>query len=350
MLTPKPHYPFITKLLVELFNEGSLSNVQQIHIEPVYGYVGRIVYRNGAVRFFRGSSMGMNRLGASEVARDKGYTKYFLDQLGYRTPQGKVFLFPRFVDLIDRNLGRFGFSEFNHINAMLAYIEGSLGYPCYLKPNEGSQGRGIECCRSADEVRAAVENFATQGALKVIVEKAVPYPDFRVVVMGDEIISCYLRKPLELIGDGVSNILTLLQARQARFEEQGRDTVLNMDDPRIGKSLQRMGWHQHTVLATGQAWKVFDVSNLSVGGDSEDFTDAIHPHWRQLCIKITADMGLHLCGVDIACESISDPSADYSILEINAAPGLDNYAATGATQALRVRELYRRAFDECVDV
>lgn len=349
-LLPQPHYPFITKLLIELFNEGNLSNVQQIHIEPVYGYVGRIVYHNGAVRFFRGSSLGINRLGASEVARDKGYTKHFLQSLGYRTPPGKVFLFPRFVELIDRNLGRFGFGGYDHVEAVLAFIDESLGYPCYLKPNEGSQGRGIECCRTAGEVRAALENFAEQGAFKVIVEKAVPHPDYRVVVMGDEIISCYLRKPLELIGDGTSNIDALFQARQVRFEEQGRDTVLNLIDPRIESSLQRLGWNRDTILDAGQVWRVYDVSNLSVGGDSEDYTETIHPYWRHLCIKITADMGLRICGVDLACESITDAAADYSILEINAAPGLDNYAATGAAQASRVRDLYRRAFDECVDV
>ena len=85
-----PHYPFITRVLIELFESGSLPNVASIQIEPVYGYVGRIVYRDGKVRFFRGSSMGVNRLGASEIARDKGYTKFFLEQLGYATPRGQV--------------------------------------------------------------------------------------------------------------------------------------------------------------------------------------------------------------------------------------------------------------------
>ena len=95
VLVSKPHYPFITKLLIDLFNEGELPNIVSVDVEPTYGYVGRMTYRDGAVRFFRGSSMGINRLGASEVARDKGYTKYFLDRLGYRTPTGRVFLLPR---------------------------------------------------------------------------------------------------------------------------------------------------------------------------------------------------------------------------------------------------------------
>ena len=354
-VTPPPapaaaHYPFITRVLIELFDSGSLPNVASIQIEPVYGYVGRIVYRDGTVRFFRGSSMGLNRLGASEIARDKGYTKFFLEQLGYGTPRGQVFLSARFVQLIDKNLGRFGFTEFAHCDQILDYVRQSLGYPCYLKPNEGSQGRGIEKCSTPAEIVEALERYVSEGALKVLVEQAVPYPDYRVVVLGGEVISCYLRKPLSLLGDGVSTIRVLLAGRQAQFLAEGRDTIIDFEDSRIDKALRREGWNRETVLPPGRAWQAFHVSNLSVGGDSEDFTDRIHPHWRQLCIDVTAAMGLHFCGVDLACEDICRADAAYSILELNAAPGLDNYAASGPRQAALVRDLYRRVFNESAHV
>jgi len=349
--TPPPtqaplHYPFITRLLIELFESGSLPNVESIRIEPVYGYVGRIVYRDGTVRFYRGSSMGLNRLGASEIARDKGYTKFFLEQLGYRTPRGKTFLSPHFVQLIDKNLGRYGFTEFAHCDQILDYVQQSLGYPCYLKPNEGSQGRGIEKCATPAEILDALERFACEGALKILVEQAIPFPDYRVVVLGDEVISCYLRKPLSLVGDGVSTIHDLLAERQRQFLAEGRDTIINLEDTRIDKALRHRGWTRETVLPPGHAWQAFQVSNLSVGGDSEDFTDRIHPHWRQLCIEISAAMGLRFSGVDLACEDIRRPDSAYSVLEINAAPGLDNYAASGPKQAGLVRDLYRRVFNE----
>ncbi|WP_373507597.1 hypothetical protein [Thiocapsa sp.] len=348
-LVVKAHYPFVTKLLIELFRCGSLPNVRSVDIEPVYGYAGRILYRNGQVRLFKGSSLGVNRLGAAEVAKDKGYTKHFLTLLGYATPPGKVFLLPHFVELIDRNLRRYGFGDYAVSTGMIEYIERSLGYPCYLKPNDGSQGRSVERCETRHEVLTALEGHAKQGALKVLVERAVPYPDYRVVVLGAEVISCYLRKPLTLEGDGVSDVASLLRQRQRRFTQEGRDTVLDLADPRIDKGLHRQGWNRDSVLASGQPWQVFQVANLSVGGDSEDVTDAIHPRWRELCVAVTAAMGLRLCGVDLACEDIRRPDCDYSILEINAAPGLDNYAATGPAQAARVRELYRRVFDEGTD-
>jgi D-alanine-D-alanine ligase-like ATP-grasp enzyme len=346
----KDHYPFITRLLIDLFESGSLPNVESIQIEPVYGYVGRIVYRNGTVRFYRGSSMGLNRLGASEIARDKGYTKFFLAQLGYRTPPGQVFLSAKFVQLIDQNLGRFGFTEFAHCDQILEYIRQSTGYPCYLKPNEGSQGRGVERCATSEEVIEALERFASEGTFKILVEQAVPFPDYRVVVLGDEVISCYLRKPLCLAGDGVSTIHDLLAGRQRQFLAEARDTIINLDDTRLDKGLRREGWNRETVLPLGRVWQAYQVSNLSAGGDSEDFTDRIHPSWRRLCIEITAAMGLRFSGVDLACEDICRADSAYSILEINAAPGLDNYAAAGPKQAALVRDLYRRVFDEGTSV
>ncbi len=342
----KDHYPFITRLLIELYHSGDLPNVASLQVEPVYGYTGRIVYKDGNVRFFRGTSAGMNRLGASEVAKDKGYTKFFLERLGFETPPGRVFLFPRFVEMMDKNLGRFGFKDFALCEGILDYVAGSLGYPCYLKPNDGSQGRGIEFCTTPAEVQDAVDRYASGGSMKVLVERAVPFPDYRVVVLGDEVISCYLRKPMCLIGDGVSSIQELFAGRQREFVARGRDTIINAADSRIDKELHRQGWSRKTVLEAGCVWQVYHVSNLSVGGDSEDYSDLIHPRWKQLCVEITAAMGLRFCGVDIACEDIRCADSAYSILEINAAPGLDNYAASGPTQAGLVKDLYRRVFNE----
>ena len=51
-------------------------------------------------------------------------------------------------------------------------------------------------------------------------------------------------------------------------------------------------------------------------------------------------MGLRLCGVDIITKDITASANNYIILEINGAPGLDNYASIGAAQADTVDGLY----------
>ena len=58
-------------------------------------------------------------------------------------------------------------------------------------------------------------------------------------------------------------------------------------------------------------------------------------------MKLTRDMGLRLCGVDILVPGdLSDPLGAYSIIEINAAPGLDHYAKVGAEQRAIVEAMY----------
>ena len=63
-----------------------------------------------------------------------------------------------------------------------------------------------------------------------------------------------------------------------------------------------------------------------------------HIHSSENCCK---DMGLRICGVDIIIGGdISEAHDDYVVIEINSAPGLDNYAAIGEKQRAIVDELY----------
>jgi D-alanine-D-alanine ligase-like ATP-grasp enzyme len=57
-------------------------------------------------------------------------------------------------------------------------------------------------------------------------------------------------------------------------------------------------------------------------------SDVLHSDFKELAIKVTKDMGLLLCGVDFMTQDICKPlseNPDYIIIELNGAPGLDNY-------------------------
>lgn len=72
-----------------------------------------------------------------------------------------------------------------------------------------------------------------------------------------------------------------------------------------------------------------------------DVTSAVHPAFRQMAVKLTKDMGLRLCGVDLMIDGeISQKPNTYWILEINSAPGLDHYAKVGKAQERIVEKLY----------
>jgi D-alanine-D-alanine ligase-like ATP-grasp enzyme len=341
------HYTYVTRLLIELYNAGELPNVRHLDIEPTFGYVGRIEYRDGSVRMYRATNTGTNTNGAAEISKDKGYTKYFLQKLGYHTAPGKAFEMPYYHDLIKRNLSRYDFSDYSHVNKIESYIESIGGYPCFIKPNEESQGKGVYKCYDQTDLRRALEEYYNEHFRVILVEQVIPYSDYRVVIYDGELIACYRRLPLTITGDGRSSISELIQAKQAEMKAQGRTIILKSEDPRIGRRLERdYGYTLDSVPPQDQQIQLYDVSNLSTGGTSEDFTDRIHPHWSELAATITQQLGLRLCGLDLACTDITDPNAEYTIIETNAAPGLDNYAAMGPTQAAVVRDLYRRIFNE----
>ena len=341
----KPHYPFITRLLIDLFQCGELPNVHEITIESKYGYAGRIVYQNRSVRILRGADVGINPSSTKMLTTDKGYTKDFLTLLGYNTPPGKVFLLPDYVSTLDKALAKYAFQDYDRVEEIDPYIISTLGYPCFIKPNEGSKGKGIYKCWDKHDIEAAIAHYQSEQLKTLLVEKAVPWPDYRVVVLRDEIITCYRRNPLAVQGDGISTIKELLLQKSAHLVAVGRPALIDMTDPRMVKQLAKSNYDLETVLPRHVVCPLLDVSNLSAGGELEDFTESISPCWRDLCVALTADMGMGFCGIDLACADIESADAEYSILEINDTPSLANYATTGVEQYNRVRRMYKKIFD-----
>jgi hypothetical protein len=79
--------PFATRLITKLAPKVGAKVV----LEPEFGYVGQILYSNGKKMLFRRNNFNLNALGSVEIAKDKGYAKFFLQQNGYSTPKGQTF-------------------------------------------------------------------------------------------------------------------------------------------------------------------------------------------------------------------------------------------------------------------
>jgi D-alanine-D-alanine ligase-like ATP-grasp enzyme len=178
-----------------------------------------------------------------------------------------------------------------------------------------------------------------------MVEEPVEMPDYRIVTLDGEAISAYRRLPLSVVGNGKDSVGRLLDILQADFIEQGRDTKIIVDDLRILDHLNKQGKDLNYIPDEDDRLVLADISNLSAGGTSEDVTETVAPEWIDLAAMIASNFNLRLCGVDIACEDISDGDAAYSILEVNAAPGLDHYASSGEKQENIVRSLYAKVFN-----
>jgi glutathione synthase/RimK-type ligase-like ATP-grasp enzyme len=336
------HYAFVTRTLLDLFSSGMLANIADVEAEPEWGHASRVRYKNGAIRITYGNDIGLNSGAAADVARDKAYTKMFLERMNIATPRGEAFLFRWWLDQIGavRRPMRIRTTD-----DAAAFARDTLGFPVYAKQVDGSKGKGVSLCESTEDIEDAIATLNKLHSRVMLVEEAIELPDYRLVLLNGDLISAYRRTPLSVIGDGHSTVSQLLADRQVAFDAVGRDTQIDVDDPRIAKSLGRRGLSTASVPEPREQLRVHDISNLSLGGTAEDITDSVAHRWQDLGREIAAGLNLAFCGIDLFCADITDPQAEYRVLEVNAAPGLDHYASVGPKQQRIVRSLYARVLD-----
>ena len=339
-MRPKSHYPYLTRRILHLFEQGVLTRVSSIDLEPHYGYVVRINYDNGSHRVTYGNDLGLNTGAASDLAKDKGHSKFLLRTIGVDVPEGREFLLPTWAAKVRRSPRQATNTSIRDVDQAHDYVERSFGYPAYVKPIDGSKGAGISEVHSRAELVAACRALEEAKVRLVLVEAPVELPDYRIVTLDGVLISAYRRVPLSVAGDGSSSIATLLGDLQAKFVANGRDTRIAVDDPRIAAHLARAGLDLRSVPAEREVVRLLPISNLSTGGVAEDVSDEIDEHWVGLARRVAANFNLRLCGLDLACADIADPGAASAVFEVNASPGLDHYALSGAAQQQVVDDLY----------
>ena len=304
----------------------------RVNLEPKYGWAGQIVFRNGRKRYFRASTIDLNPVGSSDIAKDKDFSAYFMRKMGYPVVTGETFFSAEWAETVGSK---------RNVDAAYRYAR-RLGFPVIVKPNSKSQGAGVAKVYTKRDFYRAMRAALKKDRV-ALVQEALSGKDYRVVVLDDKIISAYERIPLSVIGDGRSTIAKLLERKQRFFKKSGRDTQIKTNDFRMAMKLARNGLDMSSVLKKGEHIFLLDNANLSTGGDSLDVTDSVHPSFARLAIQLTKDMGLRFCGVDLMIDGeLSDDAAmvKYWILEINAAPGLDHYGTIGKKQKKLVESLY----------
>src|SRR3989338_11337926 len=87
-------------LVSEILRRVASKIGAQVVLDSEYGFAVQITYQGGIRRYFRASSLDLNHLGASEIARDKDYANYFIERMGYPVIEGKTFFSYEFAEII----------------------------------------------------------------------------------------------------------------------------------------------------------------------------------------------------------------------------------------------------------
>jgi len=242
---------------------------------------------------------------AESIASDKDLTKTLLQSCGVPVPEGSLVK-----------------------SAEEAWEEAQdIGLPVVVKPYDGNHGRGVSVnLMTQADVEKAYHLAARKGDSKsVIVERFITGDEHRLLVVGKHVVAAAKGESLWVTGDGVSNVIALVDNQINIDPRRGTDenSPLNALAPEKGAEiileLERQGMTAYSVPQDGQRVLIQPNGNVAY-----DVTDKVHPSVAAAAALAARVVGLDIAGVDLVAEDISRPLAEQrgAIIEVNASPGL----------------------------
>jgi cyanophycin synthetase len=274
---------------------------------------------------------------SESIAQDKDLTKKLLLAAGVPVPMGRPVADPD--------------------EAWAAALQ--IGLPVVLKPQDGNQGKGVTVnIVDRDHLESAFRAAAEHGT--VMVEKFLPGNDFRLLVVGNKLVAASRREPPQVLGDGLHTVRELVDiVNQDPRRGEGHATSLTkirFDDIAVARLLAQ-DLTPESIPARGRRVILRNNANLSTGGTATDVTGDVHPDVAARAVAAAQMVGLHICGVDVVCESVLRPleAQNGGVVEVNAAPGLrmhlsPSYGKGRAVGGAMINELFAPGDDGRVPV
>lgn len=240
---------------------------------------------------------------AESISRDKDLTKTLLASCGLPIPEGRV------VDGLE--------------DAWDAAQD--IGLPVAVKPTDANHARGITLEITTREDIEAAYRLALKEGSEVMVERSIPGVEHRLLVVGNRVVAASRGETAQVIGDGKSTIVQLIENQINSDPRCGEDESFPLEplllerEPTVVLELERQGYNADSVPPAGKR-----VLLRRYGQLADDVTDDVHPAVAEAATLAARVVGLDIAGVDIVAEDISRPLDEQrgAIVEVNAGPGL----------------------------
>lgn len=328
--TQRAHYvlPVITKIAKD-------KNIKIVEDQDEHNFA-IFIFENNNSFVARDYPFNINYGGSIALCQNKSACSSFIRALGYSTPKEKYFVKKNKIQ-----------TTLTEIEKFLYAPEKTLGfsYPMVIKPNDRAQGEGVFIVHTAKEAISCAQEAFCKSKI-ILLQEFCRGDEYRIVVLNGKILQAYQRIPFSIVGNGESTIKELIASKVQLFKAYGRDKEVNPSDSRILSHIKSEGYCEDSILPVGKVLKLQDIANLSLGGESREALDKMDSRFAEMAISLARSFNLKLCGIDIIATNISNFSLGYNILEINSAPGLDNYLYGKEKQKKYVEGLYKKIFEE----
>ncbi|SDC98398.1 GNAT-family acetyltransferase TIGR03103 [Geodermatophilus telluris] len=176
--------------------------------------------------------------------------------------------------------------------------------------------RSVLTCGSLPELTSAValgrcedqrvaRRVAAGAGVRVLDGAPPPGEDVRVVVIDAEVVAAGVRRPAAVVGDGVSDLTTLVRrAARRRDRTTGGRSRLPLDDE-TAAAVARAGWAMDDVPPAGE--RIAVRPGTDDGGTVEDVTGRLHPEIAAAAVRAAAALGLPVAGLDLRVPDVEQP-------------------------------------------
>lgn len=258
---------------------------------------------------------------ARNSLRDKWTTKEMLGQAGVPVPKGDVLLTR---DTTTENLRE---------------VASDIGFPVTIKPLSGSKGQGVFSGIGswAELERTYTHLVESQDVPEVLIEENILGDDYRLLVLGDQVLAACKRIPANVVGDGESSIEILIANKNAlRKRNPFLSRGLIRPDYEVQELLREQQYRLDSVPEQGHYVRLRRIANASAGGDVVDVSDTIPDEIKRAAVSAVAAVpGISIAGVDFLYDPDSkDEAPSYAVIEMNYRPhiGVNMYPTHGQGQ------------------
>ncbi|HJF35318.1 MAG TPA: bifunctional glutamate--cysteine ligase GshA/glutathione synthetase GshB [Clostridium perfringens] len=198
-----------------------------------------------------------------------------------------------------------------------------------IKPKSTNFGLGISIFPgeySREDYDKAVE-IAFREDSSILIEEFMTGKEYRFLVIGEEVVGILHREPANVIGNGESTIEELVSEKN-KDPLRGKGYKTPLEKIKLGEIeemfLKNQGLSFKYIPKNGEKIYLRENSNISTGGDSIDFTDKIHPSYKEVALKSAKAVKALICGVDMVIDNIEEEAKEknHGIIELNFNPAI----------------------------